>query len=265
MGLVRTFRWLIKPTSFNIIPSSASIKVWSTYEIPYEIVPSNSTNQKINWSSSNTNIATVSNWIVTPVDEGTVTITGTTDYLWFTDTISIEITVVPVTWVSLNESSLTLNAWDTFQLEATITPADAWDQRVTWSSSNTSVATVSSNWLVTFVWDGNCTITVTTVDWWFTATCSVECISFVPIDTCFAYTWAEQSIELMPHIYCLEVWWAEWWYCWWKWWYSWWCITLTAATCVYVYVWWKWLTWNRWAWWWNWWWCSWTFNWYYQW
>lgn len=268
MGLVRSFRWLIKPTSFNIIPSSASIKVWSTYEIPYEIVPDNSTNQKINWSSSNTNIATVSNWIVTPVDEGTVTITGVTDYGNYTDTISIEITVVPVTWITLNESSITVNAWETFQLEATITPADAWDQRVTWSSSNTSVATVSSNWLVTYVGDGNATITVTTNDGWYTATCSVECISFVPVDTCFWYTWWQQTITLEPHTYCIEVWWAQGWGSynnnpWAKWAYAAWTIEFTSQTTLYIYVWWQWwcsssIWCHSWiAWWYNWWWTWW--------
>lgn len=258
---IRSFKWLVKPTSLNIIPSSISVKMWTTYKIPYTLLPENTTNQKINWYSSDTSIATVSNWIITTVAVGTATITGTTDYLWFTDTVSIEVYVVPVTWVSLNKSSLELNAWETFQLIATITPADAWEQWVTWYSSNTSVATVSSSWLVTFIWDGNCTVTATTVDWWYTASCSVECISFAPVDTCFWYTWTVQSITLKPHQYCFEVRWAEWWCsifhwnCWWKWWYSSWKYNVNSQQTFYIYVWGKWNTWIKWFYWWrNWWW-----------
>ena len=176
MGLIHSMRWLVKLSSFNILKDSASIILWATYQIPYTLSPSNSSNKKIYWSSSDTSIATVDgNWIVTAVAVGTCTITGTTDYLWLTDTISMEITVIHPTWVTLNTNSITLEAWQTSQLTATVSPNDATNKNVTWSSSNTSVATVSSTGLVTYVSDGTATITVTTVDWNKTATCSVVC------------------------------------------------------------------------------------------
>ena len=236
MGLIRSFRWLIKPTSLNIIPSSISVKKWTTYEIPYTVLPENATNQKVKWTSSNTNIATVSNWIITPVTAGTTTITGTTDYLWFTDTVNIEVYVVPATWVSLNESSITVDAWETFQLEATVTPVDTSYPEVVWFSSNTSVATVNSSGLVTYVGDGNATITVTTVYWWYTATCSVECVSAKPVSQTFTYTWADQ-IYTIPYTQCykLEARWA------WSldavWWYASWIMCMTKWTVLSIMVW----------------------------
>lgn len=81
--------------------------------------------------------------------------------------------VVDVTGVTLNATSKTLNLNATFQLIATIAPANATDQSVTWSSSNSSVATVSSDGLVTGVAVGTATITVTTTDGSKTATCSI--------------------------------------------------------------------------------------------
>lgn len=80
---------------------------------------------------------------------------------------------VHVTSVSLDKNSVTLEEGETEQLTATVSPSNATDKSVTWSSSNTSVATVSSNGLVTAVSHGSATITVTTTDGNKTATCSV--------------------------------------------------------------------------------------------
>lgn len=77
------------------------------------------------------------------------------------------------TSISLDESSISLTTvWQTEQLTATILPADARDT-VTWTSSNTSIATVDNTWLVTCVTPWECTITATTVNG-LTATCSVR-------------------------------------------------------------------------------------------
>ena len=77
------------------------------------------------------------------------------------------------TSISLDKSSISLTTvWQTEQLTATVLPADA-RQTVTWTSSNTSIATVDSTWLVTCVTPWTCTITVTTINW-LTATCAVQ-------------------------------------------------------------------------------------------
>jgi hypothetical protein len=80
--------------------------------------------------------------------------------------------IVRVSGVSLNKNELSLNKGDTETLVATVLPSDASNKNVTWSSSNDSVATVSSNGLVTAVGVGNATVTVTTDDGRFTAQCN---------------------------------------------------------------------------------------------
>jgi hypothetical protein len=79
---------------------------------------------------------------------------------------------VAVTGVSLDQSSLAMSVSDTEQLTATVSPVNATDKTVTWTSSNGSVATVVDG-LVTAVDEGTATITVETVDGNFTGTCSV--------------------------------------------------------------------------------------------
>lgn len=80
---------------------------------------------------------------------------------------------VAVSGVSLNATTATLAVGATKQLTATIKPANATNKAVTWSSSNSSVATVSSTGLVKAVKDGSATITAKTTDGSKTATCKV--------------------------------------------------------------------------------------------
>jgi hypothetical protein len=78
-----------------------------------------------------------------------------------------------VTGVTLNKSTLSLNVGGNETLTATVAPDNATDKSVTWTSSNDAVATVDSNGKVTAVAAGTATITVTTTDGSFTATCDV--------------------------------------------------------------------------------------------
>jgi uncharacterized protein YjdB len=80
---------------------------------------------------------------------------------------------IQVTGVTLNQSTASVNVGATLQLTATVAPANATIKTLVWSSSNTSRATVSANGLVTGVSAGSATITVTTNDGSFTASCAV--------------------------------------------------------------------------------------------
>ncbi len=96
-------------------------------------------------------------------------------YKGFSDTFTVTIIekIVPVTGVTINKTSLSLYKYFTETLTATITPNNATDKSVTWSSSDTSVATVDDNGKVTGVNDGTAIITITTNDGNFTAECEV--------------------------------------------------------------------------------------------
>lgn len=81
--------------------------------------------------------------------------------------------IVYVTGASLNTANLSLNINATSRLTATVAPANATNQAVSWTSSNNTVATVSNTDLITAKSRGTATITVTTVDGNRTATCTV--------------------------------------------------------------------------------------------
>ena len=129
------------------------------------------------YSSNNTSVATVSpTGLVTAVAQGSATITASAESdgngHYVTATITITVSPVKVTSVSLDSASESVKVGKTVTLVATVYPSSATNKSVTWSSSNTSVATVA-NGVVTGVAAGTATITVTTVDQSKTATCTV--------------------------------------------------------------------------------------------
>ena len=157
------------------LKTSTSILIGATEALTAVISPSNATNQNVTWRSSNTDVATVStSGTVSAVDAGTATITVTTEDGGRTANCSVTVSSssVAVTGISL-KSSTSLTVGGKEFLSATISPSSATNQNVTWSSSNTSVATVSPGGLVTAVAAGSATITVTTVDGGKTAACAV--------------------------------------------------------------------------------------------
>ena len=111
--------------------------------------------QSVSWSSSNTRVATVSNGRITAVGAGSATITASFSYNGSTYSEACSVTVREIS-VSLSQSSLTMTAGDTESLSATVSPSGT---SVSWTSSNTDVATVSSGGRITAVADGSATIT----------------------------------------------------------------------------------------------------------
>lgn len=99
--------------------------------------------------------------------------------------------------VTLNETSLEIMENSTATLVATITPEDAGNKGVTWSSSNTTVATVDKG-VVTAVAPGDATITVTTKDGGITATCKVNVISLPKYDIACEVPGGHGSVTANP-------------------------------------------------------------------
>lgn len=82
-------------------------------------------------------------------------------------------TIEPVTSITLNQTTASLKKGETLTLTATVAPSDAANKSVTWSSGNTSVATVTTSGVVTAIGEGTAVITVKTADGGKTATCTV--------------------------------------------------------------------------------------------
>ncbi|MBQ8521143.1 MAG: Ig domain-containing protein, partial [Bacteroides sp.] len=81
--------------------------------------------------------------------------------------------IISVTGVKLDKEALELVEGDSYQLTATVAPANAHNKKVTWSSSDESIATADQNGKVIAIKEGTAIITVTTEDGGKTATCTV--------------------------------------------------------------------------------------------
>ena len=160
-------------TGVTLDRDALTLAVDGTAQLTATVTPSDATDQTVIWSSSDTNVATVDeNGVVTAVGVGSATITVTTTEGSYTDTCAVTVTQ-PVTGVTLDRDELSLTVGRTETLTATVTPDNASDKTVTWSSSDETVATVDENGVVTAVGVGSATITVTTTDGDHTATCAV--------------------------------------------------------------------------------------------
>lgn len=154
----------VKVTSISLNSSSISLKEGATKQLTATVSPSNATNKSVTWSSSNETVAVVDgNGKVTAKAKGEVTITcKANDGSGKQATCSVTVTAadpIRVTEITLNYTSASMVAGDTKQLSATISPSNATDKTVSWSSSNTSVATVDNNGKITAKSRGTATIT----------------------------------------------------------------------------------------------------------
>lgn len=152
----------VDPTSISVSPSTLTMSLSETSKLSVSYTPSNANQNKgITWSTSNRNVATVSSdGTVTGVAKGTATITATSTK-GLTATCNVEVKEIAVSGITISPTSATVSKGATKQLSASISPYNATNQGVNWSSSKTSVATVDSNGLVTAVATGTATITAT--------------------------------------------------------------------------------------------------------
>ncbi|MCL2577359.1 MAG: glycoside hydrolase family 9 protein [Defluviitaleaceae bacterium] len=97
----------ISPTEVNVTPDSLNLTVGETGNLDAAVVPENA-NQTVTWSSSNTEVATVSDGVVTAVSAGTATITATSEVLTVSGTATVTVNAPPltVTNVSANPASV---------------------------------------------------------------------------------------------------------------------------------------------------------------
>ncbi len=153
-----------------------------TAELLAIIRPVDAADQSVIWSTDDGSIATVDqNGNVTAVEVGVTRIVATTSNgLTAICTVTVVDDIKAVDGITLNKTELTLTEGETFNLIATITPANAADKSVTWRSSDRATATVSTEGLVTAVTPGVTTIYASSSNG-LTAECVVTVVPRGPI------------------------------------------------------------------------------------
>lgn len=141
----------------------ATVNVGKKVTVKATVTPASADNKTLVWTSSNKKIATVSNGVVKGVKAGRVIITAkTTDGSNISATCTVTVKQ-PVTRISLSKKA-TMYTGKKLTLKAKVNPANASNKALTWKSSNTKIAKVASNGVVTGVKAGTVKITATAKD-----------------------------------------------------------------------------------------------------
>lgn len=137
-------------------------------DLNYEIAPEDAYHQDVEWSSSNEKVAIVDeNGIVTALSKGNATITAKSTDPSVTKKATCQISVTQaVTAITIAEEKITnpLPVPKTFQIKATVEPADAGNKKLIWTSSDENIATVSANGNIKGVSTGTVVITASAAD-----------------------------------------------------------------------------------------------------
>lgn len=170
-----TVHVVVSITGVHLNDSSLTLKKGDSHALVGIVLPADTTEDKtIKWTSSNTAVANVDNsGNIMAVEGGTAVITAQVG----THTAQCTVTViVPVTGISFESSDISVEKGASQTLTPVFTPSDATDKAVTWTSSNDAVATVDPSGMVSTLTPGVTTITATSHDGEFKATCTVHVV-----------------------------------------------------------------------------------------
>lgn len=155
-------------TGIQLAEEAATIKVGETYQIEASVVPEDATNGALTYISNKTSVADVDeNGMITAKSIGETTIEilsedGSGVRTVFT--ITVVTNVVPVESITLNAAETSLEEGNTWQISAMVSPENATEKGVNYTSSNPAVASVSGTGLITAAGAGEAVIKVTAAD-----------------------------------------------------------------------------------------------------
>ena len=161
-------------SSLALSKHSLSLKVGEQEQLRAIIMPDNADDKNTIWSSSDNHVATIDdNGNITALKSGEAWIKAVSlDNSEAKDSCKVKV-VQPVTGISLSQENYQLtNIGENVQLEATVSPADATNKEVKWTSSNEAVCAVSNGKVIATGF-GTAVVLAITVDGGFMASCTV--------------------------------------------------------------------------------------------
>lgn len=158
---INVIREVIEPESILLNKTNLDLYIGSDELLAYSIMPVETTENKITWTSTNEKVVTVINGKIKAIGIGNASIIVKTSN-GKSNTCNVNVKPIPVNSVTLNNHTLTLGITQTAKLTAAVLPINATNKEITWSSSNPNVATVDSSGNITAKKIGNAVITVKT-------------------------------------------------------------------------------------------------------
>ena len=167
----------IEVNAITISPEVLTLRVGESDVLTATVLPENAADKKVTWATSNSNVATVTEGTVHAMNAGNATITASAGAK--SATCNVTVLEIPVSSVSLNKTTLFMYIGNKETLTASISPENATNKTVTWSSSDPGVASVSDG-VITAIKYGATTITAAVGGQ--AATCRVSVIP-IPVES----------------------------------------------------------------------------------
>ena len=168
---VGIFYFMTKVDTIELEDDVPLLVVGDSYRLDYEIVPNG---REVEWKSGNESVAMVKNGKIYAEGSGECTIT--VEKYGVSESVDIEVRE-RIESVAMKDSSIEMEEEEKYKFACEITPKLLYDDLITWSSSNTAIATVNENGEVTAVKEGICVITATVDD----VSCSCEIVVLKPM------------------------------------------------------------------------------------
>ena len=160
-------------TSIEISIPELEIETNIPVEISTIIEPSNYNTSNLQWISSNPEIISVENGVITALVEGESTIFVINDNGVKSNEILVN-SIVKIKEIKLSKETLEIDVGKTETLLTTITPENATNKNLIWKSSNEDIASVDENGVVTGNNVGECVVSVSSSDESVKAECKVK-------------------------------------------------------------------------------------------
>lgn len=157
----------VKVTNITLDTRYLRLNAGETRELGFTVYPYNATDKTLTWTSSNEDVATVENGVITAIGRGSAYITATsTNGVQTTCYVDVygDAKPVKVTGLYFTDRQLSLNVGETKAASVLFTPNNATDKTVTYSSLNNSIATVDADGNITAVRPGSVYIYARSVD-----------------------------------------------------------------------------------------------------
>ena len=149
---------VIAVTSISLNITSLSLTKGQSETLVATIEPDNATDKTVTWTTTNSSVVTVKNGQVTAKGGGFATILAKAGDKEASCSVTVS---VPVSSITLDKEEISIVEGETTQLTVTIYPSDATDSNISWTSTNTSIATVSQDGLVVAIKEGESMIAAT--------------------------------------------------------------------------------------------------------
>lgn len=138
-----------EPTSIKLSKTYLSLEKGNKEAITAAVFPNYASDKSVTWESSDSSTASVENGEITALSAGTAYISAKTcNGLTAVCRVTVKNPTIPVTALKLDKTGLSLGEGESYKLNVTISPSDAAPKTVRWSSSDSSIVSVSSGYLV---------------------------------------------------------------------------------------------------------------------